>query len=240
MIRFLWVIFVNLLHIVYYVPKMAHYGRHPEKYSEEKCYALAQKLIARVKRTARINTEYYGVENLPQGDGGYIMFSNHQGKYDGPGIIAGHKRPCTVLMDKKRSKMPIADQFISLLRGQRIDKKSLRQQVAVLKTIAKEVSDGRVYLVFPEGGYEKGQGNRIRAFKQGCFTCAARAKCPLVPVAIVDSYIPFGVNSLKKVTTKVIYLPPIEYEDYKDMTSTEVSEMVRNIIDQEMKKWIDK
>ena len=168
------------------------------------------------------------------------MFSNHQGKYDAPGIFAGHKRPCSVLMDKKRSKLPIADQFISLIRGQRIDKSSLRQQITVLKTITKEVSEGRVYLVFPEGGYEKDQGNRIGEFKQGCFLCASRAKCPIVPVAIVDSYIPFGVNSLKKVTTKVIYLPPIEYEDYKDMTSAQISVKVRDIIAQELEKWINK
>ena len=110
----------------------------------------------------------------------------------------------------------------------------------MLKTIAKEVSEGRVYLVFPEGGYEKDQGNRIGEFKQGCFLCASRAKCPIVPVAIVDSYIPFSINSLRKVKTKVIYLPPIKYEDYKDMSTAELCEKVRSTIETELNKWIEK
>ncbi len=237
MLRFCFVILVNFFNIIYYVPKMAHYGRHLEKYSEEECYALARKLISKVQRAARVKTEHYGVENIPSGNGGYIMFSNHQGKYDALGILAGHDRPCTLLMDKKRSKLPIADQFISLLRAQRIDKESLRQQITVLKTIAKEVTEGRVYLIFPEGGYEKDQGNRTAEFKQGCFLCAIHAKCPIVPVVIVDSYKVFGKNSLKKATTKVIYLPPVPYEKYCNMRVPEISDMIKGIIDAELEKW---
>lgn len=240
MLRLVWVVIVNLFHIIYYVPKMAYYGKHPEKYSEEVRYKLGRKLFKRVQRCSRVTTECYGLENLPKDDGGYILVSNHQGKYDTAGIIASHERPMAVLMDMKRSKMPIVDQFMTLMQAQRIDKNSLRQQVAVLKTIAKEVSEGRVYLIYPEGGYEKGQGNRMGEFKNGCFACATRAKCPIVPVVLVDSYIPFGINSLKKVTTKIIYLPPVRYEDYKDMSAGELSEKVRGLIETELNKWVDK
>ncbi len=238
MLRLVWVVIVNLFHIIYYVPKMAYYGKHPEKYSEEECYRLARKLFIRVQKCARVETEYYGVENLPEGDEGYILVSNHQGKYDTAGIISSHERPMAVLMDMERSKMPVVDQFMNLMHAQRIDKNSLRQQISVLKTIAREVSEGRVYLIYPEGGYEKGQGNRMGEFKNGCFACATRAKCPLVPVVLVDSYIPFSINSLRKVKTKVIYLPPIKYEDYKDMSTAELCEKVRSIIETELNKWI--
>ena len=238
MLRLIWVVFLNLFRCVYYLPKMTYYGRHPEKYSDEDCYALAQRIISIVKKSSRIETEYLGVDNLPKGDEGYILFSNHQGKYDAPGILGGHKRPCSVLMDKRRSKLPIADQFIELLRAQRIDKNSLRQQISVLKSIANEVSEGRVYLVFPEGGYEKDQGNRVGEFKHGCFLCATRAKAPIVPVAIIDSYIPFRYNSLKRVKTKVVYLPPLTYEDYKGMSTNEISDTVKALIEAEIAKHI--
>ena len=238
MLRLVWVVIVNIFHIFYYVPKMAYYGKHPEKYSEEECYKLARKLFIRVKKSARVETEYHGIENLPKDEGGYILVSNHQGKYDTAGIIAGHERPMAVLMDMKRSKMPVVDQFMDLMHAQRIDKNSLRQQIGVLKTIAQEVSEGRVYLIYPEGGYEKDQGNRMGEFKNGCFACATRAKCPIVPVVLVDSYIPFSINSIKKVKTKVIYLPPIKYEDYQELSTAELGEKVRGIIETELNKWI--
>ena len=37
----------------------------------------------------------YGMENLPK-EGGYVMFPNHQGKYDALGIVYTHKKPCTI------------------------------------------------------------------------------------------------------------------------------------------------
>lgn len=236
MLRFYFVIIVNIFFIIYYVPKMARYARHTEKYSEKECYELAIKVIKRVQKSARITTEYYGTENLPENDG-YIMFSNHQGKYDALGIMTGHSRPCTVLMDSKRSNIFIAKQFVDLIKGLRLDKESVRQQMRTLHTLADEVSNGRNYLVFPEGKYDIDQGNRTGEFKYGCFISAIRAKCPIVPVTVIDSYKPFGVNSLKPVKTKVIFSKPIRYEDYKGMKAQQISDMVKSRIDAEIEKW---
>ena len=48
-----------------------------------------------------------------------------------------------------------------------------------------------------------------------------------MPVALVDSWKVFDLWSLRKVKTKVIYLKPLYYEDYKEMSSTEVCNAVR-------------
>ena len=239
MLRFYFVIIASIGAIIYFVPKMAHYAKHPEKYSEKDCYALAQEVMRRVRKTARVTTEYYGQENLPDTDRGYILISNHQGKYDAIAVLTGHARPCSVLMDKKRSYMPIAKQFVDLLKGQRIDRKSPRQQIAVLDNMAKEIDAGKTYLVFPEGGYRKNQDNRTNEFKPGCFLCAKKAKCPIVPVALIDAYKPFRFNSLKPVTTKTVYLPPIPYESYCDMKPAELAKTVQELIDKEIAKWTE-
>ena len=226
---------MRIFSIMYFVPKMAHYAKHPEKYSEQDKYELAQKVIGKVRKTSRVTTEYYGKENIPE-KSGYMMFSNHQGKYDALGILEGHDKPCSALMDKKRSNMFIAKQFIDLLGGQRIDRNSPRQQIRVINNMASEVSEGRNYLVFPEGGYGKKVDNSMDEFKYGCFVSAVKAKCPIVPVAIIDSYKPFGENSLKKVKTKVIFLPPIEYAEYEGMKPKEVCAMTRARILEEVVK----
>ena len=234
MLRFYYVLLVSLCSIAYFVPKMAYYAKHRERYSEEACYDLAQNIIHRIQKAARIHTEYEGQDNLPE-QSGYMMFANHQGRYDGLGVLAGHNKPCSVLMDKKRSQLFIAKQFVDLLGGQRIDKYSLRQQIQVINTIAKEVARGRNYLIFPEGGYPKNKrDNTLAEFKYGCFVSALKAKCAIVPVALIDSYKPFGINSLRKVQTKVIYLPPIPYEEYGHMKAKEVCRYVKNRIEAEI------
>ena len=229
MLRFLYVIIVCIGHIIYYVPKMRWYSKHRGKYSELDCYRLAQKMMRIVARKARVTTDVYGCENLPS-DGGYIMYSNHQGKYDALGIMTGHERPCKVVMDKRRSKMPIASPFISLICGKRLDRADVKQQLRCICEVGEEVKRGDIYLIFPEGGYSKHQTNEMGVFHRGCFKAAFLSGMPVVPVAIVDSYKPFGENSLKKVNTKVYFLEPIEYEEYKDMSYAELSREVQRRI----------
>ena len=165
------------------------------------------------------------------------MFSNHQGRYDPLGIIAGHEKPCSFLIDKRRADQFLGKQFSALLDGISIDKESVKDQMRAMRALANGAKEGRTYLVFPEGIYYKNQGNRTGEFKQGCFICATHAKCPIVPVTVVDSYKVYGINSLKKVKTKVIFHAPIYYEDYKGMNAKEVSVLVKDVIDRELAKY---
>jgi 1-acyl-sn-glycerol-3-phosphate acyltransferase len=186
-------------------------------------------MIRKVAKTARATTSYYGLENLPE-EGGYILFSNHQGKYDALGIMYGHPRPCRVLMNARRSKMPIANEYVSLVRGKRIDHTNIRQQVTCINEIGDEVRAGKVYLIFPEGGYRKGQDNILNPFRSGCIRSALRSERPIVPVAIIDSFKPFGTKGLKPVHTQVHYLSPIPYESYASMPPAAIVGMLQERI----------
>lgn len=135
----------------------------------------------------------------------------------------------TVLMEYKKSKVILAKQFIDALKGKRIKMNNPRQQIRVLNEIAQEVRDGRRYLIFPEGGYTDNR-NSIQEFSTGCFKCASKSKCPIVPVCIIDSWKPFGINSLKKVVTQVHFLEAIEYFEYAGMNSRDIAYMVKERI----------
>ena len=56
------------------------------------------------------------------------------------------------------------------------------------------------------------------------------AKCPIVPVALIDSYKAFDTGSIRKLTVQIHYLKPLYYDDYKGLKSTEISEKVSEII----------
>ena len=105
----------------------------------------------------------------------------------------------------------------------------VRQALGIIKETSTEVKEGRRYIIFSEGGYTN-NGNTLQEFKPGSFKMAMMAKAPIVPVALIDSYKVFGENSLVPVTAKVHYLEPLYYEDYKDMTSKEISDLTRNQI----------
>lgn len=228
MIRICYVVVISLPFLVYYISKAHYIERHGERFSEEERYKMARKCIGIVMRRGRIETESFGQEHLPE-EGGYVMYSNHQGKYDTLGIMSSHPKPCTIVIDAYRSKLPITDSFIDLVQGSRLDKTDMRKQLKTILQIADEVKNGRRYIIFPEGGYDHNK-NELQDFMAGSFKCATRAGAPIVPVAIIDSYKPFGLNSLRKVKTQVHFLAPIFYEEYGKMNTAEIAEMVKGRI----------
>lgn len=76
MLRFIYVILMNLFRAPYVIPKMRREADHPERYSEEERYELARHCIRLMKVTGGIHTKAYGQENLPK-EGGYMMYPNH-------------------------------------------------------------------------------------------------------------------------------------------------------------------
>ena len=228
MLRFYYVAGSSPYFVVHMLLKYHKYMNHPEKYNREDKYRLAQHIMDHMRRRGRTKTEVFGLDNLPN-DTGYIIYPNHQGKYDALGIMLYHDEPMGVLMEKKQSEKIVAKQVIDLVEGKRLDFDDPRQQLRVLNEIGQEVASGRKYLIFPEGKWSDNK-NKLQKFNSGCFRCSIASKTPIVPCVLVDSYKALNGNSLKKCTTQIHYLTPIPYEEYKDLKKTEISELVKSRI----------
>jgi 1-acyl-sn-glycerol-3-phosphate acyltransferase len=133
------------------------------------------------------------------------------------------------MIDEKRSHLFLTDQFVTLLKGSRLDKSNMKSQMQTILNVISEVKDGRRYIIFPEGGYYHNR-NDVHEFLPGAFKCSIKSKSPIIPVALIDSYKPFELNTIRPVTTQVHFLEPLYYEDYKDLNSTQIAEIVRNRI----------
>ena len=55
--------------------------KRPVEFNKETKYRYVQYICDVMQKTGNIKTEVYGEENLPK-NGGYMMYPNHQGKYD--------------------------------------------------------------------------------------------------------------------------------------------------------------
>ena len=65
-----------------------------------------------------------------------------------------------------------------------------------------------------------------------------KAQCPIVPCALIDAYKPFDQKSIKPVTVKIIYLPPIYYNEYKGMKTVEIAAEVKKRIEEAIPMWL--
>lgn len=228
MLRFIIIIFRNLYRIPYMILKMRIMAARGEKYTELQKYRFAQQEIRDMNTAGKIVTEVYGKDNLPD-KGGYIMFPNHQGKYDATGIIYAHDKPCTFVMDKAKSYQFFVREMVNMLDAKRMEINNIRDGLKIINEITDQVRQGKIFILFPEGGYTNNH-NHVNEFKPGSFKSAVRAKCPIVPVTLIDTYKPLNSLSVGRVVTKIIFNKPLYYEDYKDMKTPEIAARVRQSI----------
>ena len=116
-----------------------------------------------------------------------------------------------------------------------IDREDIKQSMQVILQVIKEVKEGRNYLIFAEGTRNKDE-NRPHEFKGGSFKAATKSRCPIVPVALIDSYKAFDTRSIEKMVVQVHFLEPMYYDEYKDMKTTELALEVKTRIEETIKK----
>lgn len=216
----------------YYVFHISRLSKNGSSFEES--YAYIKKITKKANHAGRVIIESHGVENLPKEDG-FILYPNHQGLFDGLAIIESSPRPFTYITKKEARNVFLLKQVGDALGVIEIDREDIRQSMQVINQVAEEVKQGKNYFIFAEGTRSR-MGNKLLEFKGGSFKSATKAKCPIVPCALIDSFKPFDEKSLKKVTVKVIYLPPLYYEEYKGMKTHEIAQEVRRRIEEEIER----
>ncbi len=192
-------------------------------------YAFIKQLTTDANRAGKVTIEAHGMEKLPK-ENGFILFPNHQGLYDVLAFLESCPAPFAFVIKKEASKVILLKQVMNALGSLAIDREDIRQSMEVINTMAQEVKRGRNFLIFAEGTRSK-QGNTLLEFKGGSFKSAVKAKCPIVPCAIIDSFVPFDEKHTRPVTVKIFYLEPILYEEYKGMKTVEIAVEVKRRIE---------
>ena len=233
--RILLMVLRNLWFVPYGWFKLCYTAAHVEKYTEEERYQILKMIDRRANIGGRITIDAYGVENIPEQDG-FMFFPNHQGLYDVLAIVEACTHPFSVVAKKEVENVPFLKQVFKIMKAFMIDREDVRQAMKTITSVTKEVVAGRNYLIFPEGTRSK-NGNNVGSFKGGSFKAATKAKCPTIPVALVDSFKPFDTNSIAPVTVQVHFLEPIYYEEYQKMKTTEIAKEVKRRIEETISEY---
>lgn len=222
--RILLMVLKNFILVPFAWVRLCYRASHVDKYTEENMYKFLKWIDVRANRGGNVFIDVHGAENLPA-ENGFMMFPNHQGLYDVLAVVEACPVPFSVVAKKEIADIPFLKQVFACVRAYMLDRDDVRQAMQIITNVANEVKKGRNYLIFAEGTRSK-NGNQIGSFKGGSFKSATKARCPIVPVALIDSFKPFDVNSIKPVTVQVHFLKPLFYEDYCGMKTTEIAEEV--------------
>lgn len=226
--RILLMVFRNIIFVPYWFCQLLWYAAHTDSIPEEKKLALLKKIVAHANAGGNVTVKAYGTEHIPR-DGSFMFYPNHQGLYDVLAIIDTCPRLFSVVMKKELKDIFFLKQVFQIMGAYALDREDVRQSMKVIQQVSQDVAAGRNFLIFPEGTRSR-DGNELGEFKGGSFKCAMKAKCPIIPVAIIDSYKALDTGSTENVNVQIHYLEPITYDEYKMLKTTEVAKIVKEKI----------
>lgn len=218
----------NIILVPYMWIRLCWHATHVDKYTLTEHFKILRYIVAHANKGGNVKIESYGKENIPKEDG-FMFFPNHQGMYDVLAIIDACDNTFSVVAKKEVANVPLLKQTFACTKSYMMDREDIRQSMQVIMNVANDVKNGKNFLIFPEGTRSK-NGNVIGEFKGGSFKAATKARCPIVPVALIDSFKPFDTNTISQVTVQVHFMEPLYYEDYKDMKTTEIASTVHDRI----------
>ncbi len=216
--------------------KLCRYAKHTDKYPELEKYRHIQYILKRAVKGGNVTLQVTGLDNIPT-EGGFLLYSNHQGLFDVLAVAATCNQPLGAVLKKELKDTPLIKQIIACTNSFPMDREDVRQSLTVIQNVIKEVNAGRNYLIFPEGTRSKNSNNLLE-FHNGSFRCAVKSKCPVVPIALVDCYKVLDQKGSKPITVQIHYLEPILYEQYKDMNTKELAALVRDRIEAKVQSCI--
>ena len=230
-------VFMNLFWAPIWLFTIHRMGREEDSHTRQERYDYIARMVKRIIRYGRVNLVIKGQENIPDHDG-FIIFPNHQGLFDMLALFASCPRPLSVVIKKEAANWILVKDVLAATRSLSMDREDIKSQVKVISEVGKRVKAGENFVIFAEG-HRSRKGNEILEFKSGTFKSATKASCPIVPVALINSFRPFDINSLKRETVEVHYLKPIDLEEYLSMNTAQIAQMVQNRIEEEIKNTLD-
>ncbi len=181
-----------------------------------------------------IKKEVEGLENIPV-NSNYVIYANHKSMMD-PVIIYDTLHVICTAIGKKE----IFQNFLMKKIGETygaiaLDRENDREALKGILKAIKMVKDGMPIIIFPEGGIKTRDTEEMVSLKAGAYKVALKAQAKILPVSVLGSSDISKKKRREKKRIKIIVHKPIDYEDFKNLNTTEIGTMVEKIINEDVR-----
>ncbi|NMA05136.1 MAG: 1-acyl-sn-glycerol-3-phosphate acyltransferase [Acholeplasmataceae bacterium] len=169
-----------------------------------------------------------GRENIPKGN--FVIYGNHKSNTDPFILVSAIRRPMGFAAKTELYKFPILRTWLRAFGSLNIDRANGREAAREIILGIKHIEKGLSMAIFPEGGIKTRETALMEEVKPGAYRLATKPGVPVLPVVILGSRHITNNAPWKKSKLMVIILPAITKEEYKDMTTVELGEHVKELI----------
>lgn len=186
-------------------------------------------LINRVFLRLLVTVE--GLDRIPQ-KAPLIIYANHKSYTDAFSMMEYFPRNIALTPKKSVMKIPIISSWLKAYGVFPINRKSARETLEDFPNAVKLIQDGLVLLLFPEGTIKYRLNEKIEYMKAGSFKLTLLSQSDLLICRyrgndLLRHRTPFMTNH-----RHIDYVSHIPYEQVKDLSATEISELVMKVLNQ--------
>lgn len=207
--------------------------RSPEKY-DYYVYKMVNLWASHILKVLGVKVIIKGIDNLPKGNCTFV--SNHQGNADFLVLMSKLDKNLGFVAKKEILKMPVVRTWMKEMHCVFIDRENIRESLNAINQAIQNVNNGYSMLIFPEGTRSK--SHKLGEFKKGSMRVALKAKAPLVPIVLDNSFKVFeeSKGKLKSATIYMSILEPIYVENLTREEKSNLADIVKEKISEELKK----
>lgn len=209
-----------------YMKRTSPKGRFRHHLLRQACQAI---LIC-----TNIHVKIYGKENIPNET--FVCYSNHKSDFDPIIIYNSLKCICSAVGKKSLFSLPVVKQCKDIFHAIPLDRDNDREAAKQIIETIRAIKDGLSYIIFPEGGIKTRQTEQMTELRAGAYKLVTKTDAVLLPITILGTSgtKKRGLFIIKPIKAKVIIHKPIYASEYQDKTTTEIGQMVMDIINKDV------
>lgn len=206
-------------------------NKNPERYSRvyQKIFTF---YVGCALSTFGVDLKAKGIEKLPK-DTNFIIVGNHVSNLD-PLVTNKYLKKTPFIFASKESlfKVPFFGKMIHKIGYLKLNREDSRKDLKELERGYKWLKEGDCSLaIYPEGTRNKSDDVVMLPFKETCFKFAKNAQKPIV-VSVINGTKEVNNHLLtKKHVVEYEIIDCLYYDDYKDMSVSELSDYVYNMME---------
>lgn len=167
-----------------------------------------------------------------------LYIANHPSMVDAFFLLKYIKDPSSFFIaasSKVMLKLPLIKHVFKNMNNVFIDRENIREGIKNLKEGTELLKNDFNLVIFPEGQITQVISNELVGdFKNGAFKTAIDAKVDIIPITIIPKKLiqkkPSIFSSVQSSEVKVVINKRIKYEDFKNLKTSELSELTRKSI----------
>lgn len=182
----------------------------------------------------KVKIEVVGAENIPTTP--FVVYGNHKSMLDPVIIYNSYKKVMTAAAKKSLGKIKILKFLMNTMGVILIDRENDREAMKSIIQGIKNIKETNIsYMIFPEGGIKSRETELMYDVKPGSYKLATKANAAISPVSIIGSSKIASRHFYNRTKIKLIIHKPIYPNEYNEISTSELGDMVLNIVNEGVK-----